>query len=232
MSSLCCLDTSGLLALEQSPTRSTRWVLLAQPPPAPAVASPSAAHRDDEAREELEEGAAEEFADEVGGDVRSAELRAWRAAYIRRRLTCVVRGAQGALTGTAPAANTDDARVATRRRTRPTTPTARGQVHESAGAAGVAWRVHGAATVAPAPSLPLPASRSQARGVFGRRLRAARATDTRCSTMRHSRSRHVNAQWWTISRVLPSAGTRAAPRFLPWTASPTPTALPTMVSLL
>ena len=119
MSSLCCLDTSGLLALEQSPTRSTRWVLLAQPPPAPAVASPSAAHRDDEAREELEEGAAEEFADEVGGDVRSAELRAWRVAYIRRRLTCVVRGAQSALTGTAPAANTDDARVATRKKDAP-----------------------------------------------------------------------------------------------------------------
>ena len=118
-----------------------------QPPPAPAVASPSGAHRDDEAREELEEGAAELA--EVGGGVRSAELRAWRGG-IRRRLTCVcaarkARSLHGARRQYRRRAGGDEKKDA------PDHPTARKWTSSSRRRSRRRWRVHGAATVAPAP---------------------------------------------------------------------------------
>ena len=113
-----CVDASGLLALEQSPEHGSRWLLLSQaapPPHQPASSTP----RGDPARHELEQAAQEDFTESGGESAgRGAAMRAWRGAFIQRRLTCVVRGARSALSGTT-AADAQDERLATRKKDAP-----------------------------------------------------------------------------------------------------------------
>ena len=116
---LVCVDESQLLGLKQTRKQKTLWEFLPNIPPPPKP--PVSAKRNDDARAELEEAALEEFAAEAGGEsCRSPEMQLWRAAYVRRRLTCVVRGARAALEGTkAPSSLQDEQRSATRKKDAP-----------------------------------------------------------------------------------------------------------------
>ena len=114
------VDASTLLALHQSTTRRSSWNFIDKLPP-PLQPSPTKNRRSDEAREELEEAAIEEFSESGGESAGTgAETKVWRAAFIRRRLTCVVRGASSALAGVAaPTDAADEKRSATRKKDAP-----------------------------------------------------------------------------------------------------------------
>ena len=108
-----CVDDSKLLALQQKRAHTTSsWVFI-DTQPAPLQRPSSAKRSNDPARAELEDAAFEEFAEEAGdfsgASCTTPEMRVWRAAYVRRRLTCIVRGAKAALDGTEAAPAVEDA---------------------------------------------------------------------------------------------------------------------------
>ena len=118
MSTLVCVDDTGLAALLLSQAGGTGWVWrdaagAVKPPVQPS-------RRRDESRRQIEEAAAHDF--DTGGGVsagRGAESDAWKAAFLRRRVANLVRGANRALAGQMMPDELD-ARAVTRKKDAPT----------------------------------------------------------------------------------------------------------------
>ena len=117
-----CIDATGLVKLQLSPhTGASSW---AWHDTAAAATSqrlrPRTRTSADRSRLEIEAEAASEFV-EAGGESagRGAEVLAWRQAFVRRRLTAVVRGAQGVLAGRPPEAEQAKVHAATRKKDAP-----------------------------------------------------------------------------------------------------------------
>ena len=97
-----CIEDCGLLALHVS-TSGSSWQFdgpLQMP-------LRQKARRSDASKDEIELEASLDFSCSGGGRLASAEMEAWKSAFLRKRVAMIVRGAQSMLAGKAPDAAVD-----------------------------------------------------------------------------------------------------------------------------